>query len=67
MGEVTLPIGGLNVLLSLAILIISILMVAFFSSSEASLISVSKTPFWRWNGRWCTRSSSSASARCARL
>ncbi len=43
MGEVTLPIGGLNVLLSLAILIISILMVAFFSSSEASLISVGKT------------------------
>jgi putative hemolysin len=43
MGEVTLPIGGSNVLVSLAILVISILMVAFFSSSEASLISVRKT------------------------
>lgn len=42
MGEATLPVGGSNVLVSLAILLISILMVAFFASSEASLISVSK-------------------------
>lgn len=42
MGEATLPIGGSNILVSLAILLISVLMVAFFSSSEASLISVSK-------------------------
>jgi putative hemolysin len=41
-GESTLPITGSNALVSLAILLISILMVAFFSSSEASLISVSK-------------------------
>ena len=42
MGETTLPIPGSNALVSLAILLISILAVAFFSSSEASLISVSK-------------------------
>lgn len=42
MGELTLPLGGLNVLGSLIILLISLLMVSFFSSSEASLISVSK-------------------------
>jgi putative hemolysin len=42
MGEAALPITGSNVLVSVAILLISILMVAFFSSSEASLISVSK-------------------------
>lgn len=42
MGESTLPIGEPNTLVSLAILLISVLMVAFFSSSEASLISVSK-------------------------
>jgi putative hemolysin len=41
-GEATLPVGGSNTLVSLAILLISVLMVAFFSSSEASLISVSK-------------------------
>jgi putative hemolysin len=41
-GETTLPIPGSNALVSLAILLISILAVAFFSSSEASLISVSK-------------------------
>ena len=41
-GEPTLPIGEQNVLVSLAILLFSVLMVAFFSSSEASLISVSK-------------------------
>lgn len=43
MGEPTLPIGDWNVLVSLAVLVISLLMVAFFSSSEASLISVRKT------------------------
>ncbi len=42
MGELTLPFGGLNVLVSVIILLISLLMVSFFSSSEASLISVSK-------------------------
>ncbi len=42
MGEATLPIGGSNMLVSLAILVISLLIVAFFSSSEASLISVNK-------------------------
>ena len=42
MGESTLPIGEPNTLVSLAILLISVLMVAFFSSSEAALISVSK-------------------------
>ena len=42
MGEVTLHGGGSNVLLGLAILLISVLVVAFFSSSEASLISVRK-------------------------
>jgi putative hemolysin len=42
MGEATLPVGGSNIPLSLAILVISLVMVAFFSSSEASLISVSK-------------------------
>jgi putative hemolysin len=41
-GEATLPIGEPNTLVSIAILLISVLMVAFFSSSEASLISVSK-------------------------
>jgi len=41
-GEATLPIGRSNVSLSLAILIISLLMVASFSSSEASLISASE-------------------------
>jgi putative hemolysin len=41
-GEPTLPIGGSNTLVSLFILVISLLMVAFFSSSEASLISVNK-------------------------
>jgi len=41
-GESTLPIGEPNTLVSLAILLISVLMVAFFSSSEAALISVSK-------------------------
>jgi putative hemolysin len=41
-GEATLPVGGSSALVSLAILLISVLMVAFFSSSEASLISVSK-------------------------
>jgi putative hemolysin len=41
-GEPTLPIGEPNTLISLGILLISVLMVAFFSSSEASLISVSK-------------------------
>jgi putative hemolysin len=41
-GEATLPIGDSNALLSLAILLVSVLVVAFFSSSEASLISVSK-------------------------
>ncbi len=43
MGEVTLPIWGSNVLLSLVIIVISILMVANSSSSEASLTSASKT------------------------
>ena len=42
MGEATLPVGSPNVLISLAVLVVSVLMVAFFSSSEASLISVSK-------------------------
>ena len=42
MGESTLPIGESNVLVSLGILVISVVMVALFSSSEASLISVSK-------------------------
>ncbi|NIN69261.1 MAG: DUF21 domain-containing protein [Anaerolineae bacterium] len=42
MGEPTFPIGGSNTLVSLVILVISLLMVAFFSSSEASLISVNK-------------------------
>lgn len=42
MGESTLPIGESNVLVTLGILVISLLMVALFSSSEASLISVSK-------------------------
>lgn len=42
MGELTLPLGQLNLLVSLIILLISLLMVSFFSSSEASLISVSK-------------------------
>jgi putative hemolysin len=41
-GEATLPIGEPNTLVSIGILLISVLMVAFFSSSEASLISVSK-------------------------
>jgi putative hemolysin len=41
-GEPALPLGHSNVLVSLVILLVSILMVAFFSSSEASLISVSK-------------------------
>ncbi|HUV72806.1 MAG TPA: DUF21 domain-containing protein [Anaerolineae bacterium] len=42
MGEPPLRLGDSNALVSLVILLISILMVAFFSSSEASLISVSK-------------------------
>lgn len=42
MGEATLPIGEPNTLVSIGILLISVLVVAFFSSSEASLISVSK-------------------------
>jgi putative hemolysin len=41
-GEPALPLGESNAVVSLAILLISLLMVAFFSSSEASLISVSK-------------------------
>jgi len=41
-GEPPLRLGDSNALVSLVILLISILMVAFFSSSEASLISVSK-------------------------
>jgi len=42
MAEATLPIGQSSVLVSLAILVISLFMVAFFASSEAALISVSK-------------------------
>jgi putative hemolysin len=41
-GEPALPLGESNAIISLAILLISLLIVAFFSSSEASLISVSK-------------------------
>ncbi len=40
--EGSIPVGGSNVGLQVAILILSVLVVAFFSSSEASLISVSK-------------------------
>lgn len=40
--EPTIPLGGSNVVLSLIFLVIALLCVAFFSSSEASLISVSK-------------------------
>ena len=42
MGETVLPVGEPNTMVSVLILLISMLMVAFFSSSEASLISVSK-------------------------
>jgi putative hemolysin len=41
-GETALPVGEPNTMVSVLILLISMLMVAFFSSSEASLISVSK-------------------------
>jgi len=41
-GETVLPVGEPNTMVSVLILLISMLMVAFFSSSEASLISVSK-------------------------
>jgi len=41
-GETVLPVEEPNTMVSVLILLISMLMVAFFSSSEASLISVSK-------------------------
>jgi len=40
--EATIPVGGTNLVLQIAILLVSVAFVAFFSSSEASLISVSK-------------------------
>jgi len=40
--EATIPIGTSNLVLQIGILLLSVLCVAFFSSSEAALISVSK-------------------------
>lgn len=40
--EGSIPVGGSNIGLQIVILVVSVLVVAFFSSSEASLISVSK-------------------------
>jgi hypothetical protein len=42
MEQLTLPVEGSGLIPSLAMLVLSKLMVAFFSRSEASLISVSK-------------------------
>ncbi|MGB9594509.1 MAG: CNNM domain-containing protein, partial [Anaerolineae bacterium] len=40
--EATVPVGSSNIGLQIAILLVSVVCVAFFSSSEAALISVSK-------------------------
>lgn len=40
--EATVPVGNANIGLQIAILLLSVICVAFFSSSEAALISVSK-------------------------
>lgn len=40
--EATVPVGNANIALQIAILLVSVICVAFFSSSEAALISVSK-------------------------
>jgi putative hemolysin len=40
--EATIPVGDSNIVLQIGILLLSVLFVAFFSSSEAALISVSK-------------------------
>lgn len=40
--EATVPVGNSNIGLQIAILLVSVICVAFFSSSEAALISVSK-------------------------